>query len=493
MARKPNLLFLFTDEQRFDTLGAYGNRLIETPFLNRLAETSTVFEKAYVTQPVCTPSRSSILTGQTPHECGCTENNIALRQDTLCLPEMVSPDTYATAYHGKWHLGDEIFAQHGFQEWRSIEDGYWKHYSAGRSTEERSTYHHWLLKKGCSPQDGQRFGRGEVARYPEALSKPAYLGEEASRFIRENQDRPFILYVNFLEPHMPFYGPRDDQYEPRNIPLPGNFDHDLNEDTPLKARLFREHYYHKGHSGLALKTREDWQRMIANYWGLCSQVDTHAGRILKTLEDCGLMGETIIVYTSDHGDMMGSHRLLAKCLQFEEAVRVPLMIRCPQGAMRKRVEAPVSQIDLVPTLLDMMGEKMPSSLHGKSLRPLMEVRGKSQADPVFIEWNGPNSGIASDVVGSAQLDELPEYLRAFGDPASLEATLRDPVRTIVTQDGWKLNWSFLGNHELYDLKADPLETRNVANDPNQAGRIDEMRDRIRNWQERTSDIAPTVS
>ena len=256
MARKPNLLFLFTDEQRYDTLGAYGNRLIETPHLNRLAETSTVFERTYVTQPVCTPSRSSLLTGQVPHRCGCTENNIPLSEEIPCLPEMVSDGDYATGYHGKWHLGDEIFQQHGFDDWRSIEDGYWKYYREGRPLDARSTYHQWLTEKGHQPKNGTRFGRGEVARYPEALGKPAYLGEEASRFIREHKDHPFILYVNFLEPHMPFYGPRDDQYEPRNIPLPGNFDHELGEDAPLKARLFREHYFQKGHSGLPLKTRE---------------------------------------------------------------------------------------------------------------------------------------------------------------------------------------------------------------------------------------------
>ena len=116
---RPNILFIFTDEQRYDTMTAYGNRAIQTPNLDRLARQSTVFEQTYVTQPVCTPSRSTLLTGLWPHTNGCTANNIPLRPETLCVPEML-PDDYSTCYDGKWHLGDEIFAQHGFQEWISI-------------------------------------------------------------------------------------------------------------------------------------------------------------------------------------------------------------------------------------------------------------------------------------------------------------------------------------------------------------------------------------
>ena len=119
--KKPNLLFLFTDEQRADTLGCYGNEFVQTPNLDRLAAESFVFENTYVTQSVCTPSRSSIMTGLYPHTCGCTANNIPLRSEIPCLPELVADPEYRTAHMGKWHLGDEIFPQHGFQEWETIE------------------------------------------------------------------------------------------------------------------------------------------------------------------------------------------------------------------------------------------------------------------------------------------------------------------------------------------------------------------------------------
>ncbi|MHC4983067.1 MAG: sulfatase-like hydrolase/transferase [Planctomycetota bacterium] len=472
---RPNLLFIFTDEQRADTMAAYGSRLIHTPNLNRLAEQSIVFERCYVTQSVCTPSRSSIMTGLYPHTNGCTQNNVPLPADVACLPEMLPAGRWVAGYHGKWHLGDEIYAQHGFDDWVSIEDCYTAYYAPGRDRSDRSTYHHWLVSQGIRPAGGNRFGRGQAARLPERLGKPAFLAQTASRFIRENRHRPFVLYVNFLEPHMPFFGPRDGQYDPAEVELPGNFNCPPTEDQPLKTRLFRQKYWEKGHSGMPLKTEADWRRMIANYWGLCSLVDTHVGTILATLDDCGLMERTIIVYTSDHGDMMGSHRLLAKCTQFEEAVRVPLLVRMPGQTSGRRVRQPVSQIDLAAALLDLLGCPAPPQLQGgRSLRSTISGRGV-RGESVFIEWNGTNTGCLTG--------EAPPG----GGAARLPTELTDPVRTVVTPDGWKFNCSTVGEHELYDLSADPLETRNLARRCGQKKRMIELRDSIARWQEKTGD------
>ncbi len=328
MRERPNILYVFTDEQAAATMAAYGNTQIEMPNLNRLAEQSVVFDKAYVTQAVCTPSRSTLLTGLYPHTNGCTENNVTLPADVPCLPELADWEGYAMGYHDKWHLGNEIFAQHGFTDFISIDDGYRPHYEEQYDKNAHSTYHDWLVANGFRPdaraKDGfESFSRGFCARLPEEYSKPFYVANEACRFIRENRDRPFLLAVNFFEPHMPYFGPRDDQYDPADIPLPANF-HDVpTEANPLKTRLYHAGYYANGHSGLPLRTEDDWRRLIANYWGLCSLVDTQFGRVLDTLARCGLMEDTIIIYTSDHGDMMGSHRLLAKCTQFEEAATVP--------------------------------------------------------------------------------------------------------------------------------------------------------------------------
>ena len=138
MSNSLNLLFIFTDEQRVDTLSAYGNSRIAMPNLNALAKESTVFERAYCTQPICTPSRSSIMTGLYPHTNGCTHNNAPLPEEHRCLPEYPRFGAYTSAYHGKWHLGDEIFRQHGFGEWRSFEDFYIDHYRPNRDRSART-------------------------------------------------------------------------------------------------------------------------------------------------------------------------------------------------------------------------------------------------------------------------------------------------------------------------------------------------------------------
>ncbi len=480
--RPPNLLFIFTDEQRYDTMAAYGNRAIAMPNLNRLAAQSVVFDRTYVTQPVCTPSRSSIMTGLYPHTSGCVENNIPLAADVPCLPEMIAPGTYAAAYHGKWHLGDELFPQHGVQEWRSIEDGYDAYYGAGRDRDQRSTYHHWLIEQGLTPRNGTSFSRAEATRLPEAFGKPAYLAHEASRYIREHQREPFVLYVNFLEPHMPFFGPRDDQYDPADVPLPLNFEARPTDRQPLKARLFERAYYRRGHSGLPLRTEADWRRMIANYWGWCSLVDTHVGTILDALADCGLDDSTIVVYTSDHGDMMGSHRLLAKCVAFEEAVRVPLLVRLPGQRSAVRVRQPVSQVDLAPTLLDLMGQPIPAGLEGMSLRPVIEGQPDLRPRDVFIEWNGHNNGLG-DVIGHVS---VPQEIRDLAGMDEIVSAITDPVRTVITPDGWKFNCSPRGEHELYNLNDDPIETDNLAG-PDTAPLMGALADRIRAWQARTGD------
>ena len=481
---RPNLLFIYTDEQAINTLAAYGNNQIDMPNLNKLAGQSVVFDQTYVTQSVCTPSRSTLLTGLYPHTNGCTENNIPLRSETLCLPEMLTEGEYATGHIGKWHLGDELFAQHGFDEWISIEDNYNEFFSEGRDENATSSYHDFLIKNGLKPENGSRFSRSEASRLPEEYGKPAFLAKEASQFIRRHQKEPFALYVNFLEPHMPFFGPRDNQYDPDDIPLPPNFDAEPGDTQPLKARVFAQAYYQWGHSGLPLQTPEQWQRMIAHYWGLCSLVDTHIGTILNTLEECGLNNNTIVVFTSDHGDMMGSHCLLAKCVMFEEAIRVPFLIRLPGQKQGKRVNGPVSQIDIVPTLLDLLSQPIPEHLQGESLRELLETENAHSNKNVFIEWNGPNSGIVGEAAGEFRLP--PKYHGVISSD-ELEEAITDPVRTIITPDGWKLNVSPRGEHELYNLSKDPGEIENVFGQEKNKRQVSHLIEQIADWQTRTQD------
>ena len=469
--RKPNLLFLWTDEQRADTMAAYGNTRIHAPNLNRLASESCVFERAYVTQPVCTPSRSTVMTGLWPHTNGCTTNNIPLPEDTPCLPELAGDPEYHAAYMGKWHLGDEVFAQHGFHEWVSIEDMYAKHYRPSRNRETRSSYHQFLLEKGHEPNVRGQFSRDFAARRPIEHCKPRFLEEQACDFLRRNQDNPFMLVVNFLEPHMPFFGPLDDEHDLDEVTMPGNFDDPLEDNEPLRYRVLRE--YARERYGA---TEAEIHQLIRRYWGLVTQVDRSVGGILDTLDELGLADDTIVVYTSDHGDMMGSHGLVAKCVMYEEAVRVPWLMRVPWLSGEQRtIPQPVSHIDLIPTLLELMNASVPPALRGQSLVPLLHGREVDQ-DHVFIEWSpGAGAGKRSDDTTALASEEEIRYVA------------EENTRTVISPDGWKLCLSDRDKCQLFNLNQDPGETTNLFDSGKHDDRIARLTERIRQWQRKSGD------
>ena len=470
---RPNLLFIFTDQQRLDTLACYGNTKIQMPNLNRLAEQSVVFEEPHCTQPVCTPSRGSLMTGLWPHSHGAPNNNIPLNADAACLPELLPAETrsaYRTAYMGKWHLGDEIFPQHGFDQWVSIEDGYHPHYGPDRDQSRRSSYHHFLVDCGfvpARPPGGYvGFSRDAVARFAERYGKPHFLGSQASRFIRENEGRPWMLAVNFLEPHAPNQSPRDEQYDPDDVYLPDNFDAVPTDEQPA---FVRAHQKDRMLPGIDRDTRY-WREYTARYWGLNSLVDTHAGRIFQALDETAQRENTIVVFTSDHGEMLGSHHLLHKCLMFKESTRVPLLIQLPGQRRGGRLTGPVSQIDLVPTLLELMGEAAAGArLPGRSLAGVCEeaasgasVSAVGAASPCVIEWN-PGKQPCKTI-----------------------------VRTIVTSERERYSHYFNGEREFYDLKNDPGEARNLAVETSVQPRIRQLQKELAEWQKVTGDTAEVI-
>jgi arylsulfatase A-like enzyme len=472
---KPNLLFIWTDEQRADTMRVYGNSKIQTPNLNKFADENVVFENAYVSQTVCTPSRSTVLTGLWPHQNGCTENNLPLAPHFKCLPEILNDSNYRTGYFGKWHLGDEIFAQHGFEEWQSIEDGYRKYYRPERDLNRKSAYWHFLKNRDFEPDTASGdFSRGRVSRLPIEHSKTQFLERQAIDFLSRHQRDPFLLHINFLEPHMPFSGPLNDLHSAEAIELPASYFQFNSDREPLRYQLIRERYRQKGFEGNDLKTEAGWQRLLANYWGLVAQVDRSVGAILAALERLKLAENTIVVYTSDHGDMMSAHRLLAKTVMYEEAARVPWLLRFP-ARIRQQVFRPrVSHIDLIPTLLELMRQPIPENLPGKSLVPLLA--GKRPVDPeIFLEWNPANriSRIPEESVGSSETQQ--------------KQALTASIRTVITQDGWKLCRSNLDYSQLFNLQQDPGELTNLYYQPAYQSKILELEEKIRAWQNKTND------
>ena len=456
---KPNLLFLWTDEQRADTMAAYGNTRYRVPAMNRLAAQSVVFDRPYVAQPVCTPSRSCVMTGMWPHQNGCIRNGIPLKPETKTVPQLLADASYRTAYMGKWHLGDEIFEQHGFEEWKAIEDGiYRSNYSPGRDQNARSAYHHFLLRMGYKPDGDGDFSRNFATKLPVEHSKPSFLANEASNFMFKHRAEPWMLYVNFLEPHMPFASALDDLHSEAETPLL-NFPGTPLGPEPLSYKRRRgELPGARKRKGIDETQRDKVQRQARNYAGLCSLVDQALARILWTLEITGQAENTLICYTSDHGDMMGAHGLMAKSVMYEEAVRVPLLISAPFRRIRPHhVTQPVGHIDLVPTVLDLLGQKNPG-LPGRSLVPVLGGQARPGND-VFLEWNVDKNDSGDGPNG----------------------------RTVITPDGFKLVLHDSDQSMLFDRTKDPQELNNVYGKPAYATVQNRLRKKIEQWQRETKD------
>jgi arylsulfatase A-like enzyme len=266
---------------------------------------------------------------------------------------------------------------------------------------------------------------------------------------------------------------------PSEVDLPDNAMEMPGEDAPLRLRLNAEKYRRNGYGDQdQLATEQDWRDLIARYWGMCSLVDTAVGRILDTLDRTGLADNTIVVFTSDHGDMMSSHNLMGKGVMYEESARVPLLIRTPGQTAQQRVTFPVSHVDMVPTLLDLMGQERPDHLEGDTLRPAMEGDGESCRRDVFVEWH--NDRVPGQV-------NVPDWAEDLGPRQKVAESMTAEVRTVVSPDGWKLNVSTAGEHELYDLNNDSCERTNLVSDPAQGDRVADMFGRIRKWQQRTGD------
>jgi arylsulfatase A-like enzyme len=457
--RRPNLLFLWTDQHRGDAVPWAGNTSVKAPNFKELGERSFCFQRTYCTQPVCTPSRGSIMTGLMPHNHGSYTNNIRLDPNVKTIAEYLIDD-YRTAYYGKWHLGDEAFAQHGFDEWLSIEDNYREYYTDPSKITTDSDYHKFLVSRGFPPnkidEDSFQpvFSRDMAAAMPEKYTKVSYLADQAVSFLQSTgEGEPWILSVNTLEPHPPTYGPLNEVHDPDAMPTGPAFNVPVGSGA---SRLHRETYAalrKKGYKNHPLETDDDFRRLKANYYGLITMVDNAYGRILRALEESGQADNTIIVYTSDHGEMLGDHRLMQKGVFYEEAATVPLAIHVP-WLSRDRVDfdGPFSQIDLVPTLLELTGQEIPDGLDGVSRAGCLADPSTWCDENIVVEWN---SGHDETISG----------------------------RCIVTADGWKLNLFHGDGPELYDLNNDPAELTNLEADPNQHDRIKRLTSEILAWQQ----------
>lgn len=495
MTTERNLVFILSDQQRYDTLACYGNNWINTPNLNALASRSFVFRNTYVSQAVCTASRGSIMTGLYPHTAGPVLNGMQLPPEVPCIAEMVSAD-YLCGYQGRWHLGKPLAPQHGFTRWLSTEGGR-PAQGAATGGPQINDYAHHLINHGFRPDITTRgltlFSPVKRSTLPEQYQMASFLGERAAEFIEEHAARPFILYVSCFEPHSPYVGPLQEMYEPTELPVGPTFlqkPHNVSLLNRLKADYYLQYLDADGDPGsdpymtswAAVKeevtTRSGWRQLRAHYFANITLVDRMVGKITDALERTGCSENTAVVFTSDHGDLLGDHGMLEKRSFYEESARVPLLISAPWlQREQKEITGNIGHVDLVPTLLDLLGQALPKHLQGESRLPVLKDEADLAANDVFIEWNGTSPQRLDRLLATSEINRMNALF----------------WRSIVS-GRWKLNLCTGDQCELFDLEADPFEKTNLFDDAALADRVRDLAARIRAWQHRTGDNAalPTV-
>jgi len=409
---KPNLLYIICDQLSLDAMSGHGCRYVRTPNLDRLAASGVSFMNSHTTNPVCSPARSSLVTGRMPSETGVVTNGRPVADGIPNIGEWLGSHGYETVYCGKWHLPDP------------------------RPTEIPG----FRVIPSASPKSYGVYGDRVISR-----SCEGYLRHRSS-------GRPFLLVAAFTQPHdickRKFLVPADDAdigYLKEELPeLPPN--HDANPAAPRPLAARRSQAF----------SEDQWRYFRYIYFRQIEMLDAEVGRVLEALEDSGGSENTIVVFTSDHGEGAGRHRLLGKSNPYEEGVKVPLLVSCPaviEAGYRDEAHL-VSGLDIVSTLCDYARAAVPEGAHGRSLRPLLERQP--------TEWR---EFVVSEVQNTGRMLRTADYkyVKYPGDPVE----------------------------QLFDMSKDPLETTNLYDQPKYAGVLDQHRKLLKEWEAGLAVVPPT--
>lgn len=475
---RPNVVFIMTDQQPVGAVGAYGNAGIRTPNIDRLAREGVRFDRFYIAAFPCSPSRACYFSGRHAHNHGVVTNDVFFSHDIPSLGSVLKAQGYSTGYVGKWHLSGQMYrgrenapmenewyyervpsedrfqferkpggtgedvSQHGFDYWV----GGWKQ------------YHEYLRDVGLEAFAESKIGNHNIApsgpegshihsEVPEEHHMSAFLAGRAVEFIERQKDHqaPFALVLSFYGPHLPVAPPKpwDTLYGLDEVPLPGNFPDDL-EGKPARQRMNQRCYVQPRW------TREQFRDYVRRYWGYSSYIDHQIGRVLSALDASGKAGNTIVIFTSDHGDMMASHGFVFKLghCGYEELLRVPFLVRAPGRFRAGSVcDQLVSSVDVFPTLLTLMGIDVPEGVDGRNFLPALE--GRDVHEHVFCN------------------------------------SMDNNLTVIGKQWKYVLNWSPRDIDELYDLENDPGEMTNLARKEEYAGTVARMRGLALAWLKET--------
>ncbi len=439
-----NVLWICSDQQRFDTLGCYGNQFVKTPNLDGLAQGGAIFEYAYSQSPVCTPSRACFLTGRYPRTTRCRQNGQDIPEDEVLITRILAEEGYVCGLSGKLHLSPCHPSVCKTME-RRIDDGYtnfhWSHHSGG-GWDTSNEYWKWLGEKGAKFESRPHPGSEHIRLGPPAeLHQTTWCAEKACEFMdaRAEDGTPWLFSVNMFDPHHAFDAPEEylNRYNPDDIPLPNYVDGELESKPRWQKFDHQGAYGHRSGHVYAEMSERDHRLVRASYWAMCDLIDDQVGCMLEMLEKTGQIDNTIVIFTSDHGEMLGDHGIYLKGPYFyEPAIRVPLIISWPGHIMSQRSDALVELTDLPQTLLDAIGLPHHPGMQGKSLWPMLLGRADRHhhRDDVYCE-----------------------YYNAM--PWHQEPTAQT---TMVRTRRYKLTVAHgLDEGELYDLEGDPDETNNL--------------------------------
>lgn len=444
MTRPPNILFVHADQHRFDCLGVNGHPFLQTPHLDALAADGVNFTHAFCPVPVCTPARNSLLFGVWPTQHGAianadTEAGRPARDGLVSWSERLAGAGYRMGYVGKWGLHPEKNPMaFGFGEYVP-----------------ESEYGAWREAQGLPPKPRTNGFWGETDTAIDANESRLAWGadrvnELMTRYAQGNA--PFFLRWDPSEPHLPNVVPEPyaSLYPPDSIsPWPGF-------DDPLTGKPYAQRQQRRVW-GVDKWTWRDWSPIVGRYLGEITLLDAQIGRVLSHLDALGLRENTVVVYTTDHGDMCGSHGMADKhMVMYDDVVRVPLIIRWPGQAENGTCDAFVSSaLDLAATFCEMAGVPIPETFAGQSLLPLLRGTPDNGRDCIFAMYHGSQFGLYS--------------------------------QRMARDAGWKYVWNATAEDEFYDLTNDPGEIVNLVLSP--AGRDDlrRLRRRLVDWMETIHD------
>lgn len=434
--KRPNIIFFLGEGLRADECGFMGNKLLRTPNMDALAREGTVFRNAFVTNALCLPSRASFLTGAWSHTTGAVTNEEAtVPIDFRMVNDILRDGGYETAFIGKSHVAGALL------------DHPWDYYFGFKG---QADY--------LNPTVTERTGTGEgVTRTFRDTYVDDLLTDRAARWVEgRTGDKPFCLFLWFYAPHAPFYRPRRmlTRFNGVRVPVPGDFDEDL-KNYPGKPRAVAGATNKIGTSFVFFDDPRSLEEVIKNHYVGVECNDENIGQVLSVVKRQGLMDDTAVLLSSDHGFFLGEHTLYDKRLMYEPSIRVPMILHYPKRVKRQTRAEMVLNVDAAPTLLDLAGLPTPKTMQGRSFLGLAE--GRAQPDwrkdwlYEYYEYPGfenvrPHRGVRT---------ERYKYIHYFTEPEE---------------------------YELYDLRTDPHEDHNLYGRPEQAAltarlkaRLDELR------------------